>query len=248
MNRYSGAEGMLPPAVKNLLLANFTLFILEFTPFGVSVIEHLGVSFEGVFLQGKFWQIFTYMFLHDPSNIWHILMNMFLLWMFGKDLEWEWGTKKFLKFYFISGMVGGLTQILYAPLGLTIGASGAVYGIFAAYLVYWPNRIIYLNLIFPVKVKYLIGFYVIMNMLGLVGSNVAIAAHLGGFAAGYLYLRFWFLYYKAKSFLNKSISNPSSTSKTNMSYTKGGSENTKVDYYRKRIDELLDKINKVGYP
>ena len=245
MNRYSMGGGMVPPAIKNLLLANLTLFILEYTQIGGFIIYNLGLSLDGV-LHGKIWQLFTYMFLHDTGNIWHIGMNMFILWMFGKDLEWEWGSKEFLKFYFISGIGGGLIQVIVAPNSLTIGASGAIYGIFAAYLALWPDRIVLLNFLFPVKIKYLIGFYIFLNLFGFVGSNVAIAAHLGGFTVGFLYLKFWFLYYKVKSFVRTNVAGSLKKNNTSMKYNKGATDN-KTEFYRKKIDELLDKINKVGY-
>lgn len=249
MNRYSGFGSSLPPGIKNLLLANITVFLFQaFTPLGPIIEKQFALSYNGVFEQGKIWQLFSYMFLHGGFG--HIFWNMFILWMFGTEIEREWGTPEFLKFYFLTGIGAGVLNIFLSdPRIPTIGASGALYGIFAGYLVLWPNRIIYLNFLFPVKAKYLIGFLALIELFSTLNpgqSLIAHAAHLGGFAVGIIYLKFWKAYYYTRSFLSKNISGGISKS-PNMNFHKGGAEDSKVEHYRKKIDELLDKINRVGY-
>ncbi len=241
-----GMGGRLTPAIKNLLYANGVLFIITyFMPIGSVILEQFALSSEGVFGDFKIWQIVTYMFLH--GNFTHIFFNMFILWMFGTELEYEWGTKDFLKYYFITGIGGGVFNLFLsgAP---TVGASAAVYGVMAAYAIKYPDRLVYLYFLFPVKVKYLMGFLVLLSLFMTVGSsasNIAHAAHLGGAVVGFVYLKYWQIHYKLKSFLQNTGSSKSSSS--NMKFTKGGGDDDKYEYYRKVIDELLDKINRVGY-
>ena len=91
-----------------------------------------------VFFAGKLWMVVTYMFLH--GGFWHIFFNMLVLWMFGTVLEREWGSREFLKYYLLTGIGGGLSYALFnihsdVP---TVGASGAIYGLLAAYAVLSP--------------------------------------------------------------------------------------------------------------
>ncbi|MCB0281437.1 MAG: rhomboid family intramembrane serine protease [Calditrichae bacterium] len=249
MNQYHrlGTSGALSPAIKNILFANGVLFLLTQlnTSLGMFINYNFALSAEGVFGQFKIWQLVTYMFLH--GGFWHIFFNMFILWMFGTELEYSWGTKEFLKYYFLTGIGGGILNLLLSG-EPTIGASAAVYGIMVAYAISFPDRLVYIYFLFPVKVKYLMGFLALFAFFSTIGpntSNVAHAAHLGGIVIGFIYLKYWYLYYKVKSLLNSTMSS-SSGSSAKMKFTKGGAED-KTEFYRHKIDELLDKINKVGY-
>ncbi|KAA3611305.1 MAG: rhomboid family intramembrane serine protease [Calditrichaeota bacterium] len=246
MNRFAGSGGILPPMIKNILLANAAVFILQQSILGETIKDLFMLSAYGIFVEFKIWQLASYMFLHGSFG--HIFWNMFAVWIFGSQLEEEMGSKEFLKYYFITGMGAGLFFTLVVP-NPTLGASGAMFGIMAAWLVKWPNREILLNFLFPIKAKYLIVFFVLVSFFSITGPSdgIAHAAHLGGFIVGYLYLRWRFLFDTVKGFFNSGVSNLSSGSpKSKMSYTRGGSGDKK-DFYRKRLDELLDKINKVGY-
>jgi hypothetical protein len=161
--------------------------------------------------------------------------------MFGRELEYEWGRREFLKYYFICGIGAGLLNILLtdAP---TIGASGAIYGIMVAYAFYYPNREIYIYFLFPVKIKYFVGFLAIVSFLStwnVEGDGIAHAAHLGGMLVGFIYLK-----YKGQ-IRNMPNIFKQKPKKSNLKYTSGNQE--KVEYYRQKIDEILDKINRVGY-
>jgi membrane associated rhomboid family serine protease len=140
------------------------------------------------------------MFLH--SGIFHILFNMLALWMFGVELERMWGSRFFVKYYFVCGAGAALTTLVLAftPFAfadqlyssLTIGASGAVYGILLAYALYFPDRPIYMYLVFPIPAKYfvmIIGAISLLSSMGGPGGGIAHTTHLGGLVAGYLYLK-----------------------------------------------------------
>ena len=138
------------------------------------------------------WQLFTYMFLH--GGFFHFLLNMFLLWMFGSELERHFGSREFLKYYCITGVGAGVLTLLASPHSLipTVGASGAIYGLLLAYALYFPNRLIYLWFLIPIKAKHLVIFFGIIEFffaLSHAPSGIAHFAHLGGILVGFLYLK-----------------------------------------------------------
>jgi membrane associated rhomboid family serine protease len=141
------------------------------------------------------WQLVTYMFLHGP--IWHIAFNMYALWLFGHVLERVWGPKRFLFYYFFTGIGAGLTTIIVSfftqELSLSIGASGAIYGILLAFAVLFPNTPLYLFFIpIPIPAKYaVIGLGVLAFYFSATGALPGIAniAHLGGLLFGLMYLK-----------------------------------------------------------
>jgi len=147
------------------------------------------------------WQLFTYMFLH--GGFFHLLLNMFALWMFGVELENLWGQKRFLTYYLVCGLGAGVSNLLIAPLfgpvGPTVGASGAIYGILVAFGYLFPNRNIYIYGLIPVKAKYLVIFYMLIELFAVTGSTnsgIAHMAHLGGGVVGLIYL---LIFYKGRS-------------------------------------------------
>jgi membrane associated rhomboid family serine protease len=159
----------------------------------------LGLRPADVVERLSFWQPLTYMFLH--GGIFHILFNMLALWMFGVELERMWGTRYFTRFYFVTGVGAALTTLVlsFTPVpfaeqlyySLTIGASGAVYGILLAYALYFPHRPIYMYFVFPIPAKYFVMIIGAISFLSAIGggSTTAHATHLGGLVIGYLYLR-----------------------------------------------------------
>lgn len=195
--RYSFGPGRLTPAVKALIIANVVVFLAT-----IAVPEmtyRLGLQPVAVF-GGALWQPLTYMFLHGGVS--HILFNMLSLWMFGVELERMWGTAFFTRFYLICGVGAAATTLLLSLLpgtvgqglyiSLTVGASGAIYGILMAYALYFPHRQIYMYFVFPVPVRIfvlIIGAISLLSATGGPGDGVAHATHLGGLAVGYLYLK-----------------------------------------------------------
>ncbi len=187
---YSDSGG-LPPAIKWLLIANVGVFLLTFflgTPRWLElrpldVVSHFFV-----------WQLVSYMFLH--GGIFHIAFNMFALWVFGVPLEQTLGTRRFLNFYFFCGIGAGICVVLGAylfgnPAVPTIGSSGAIYGVLMASAVLWPDQIILMFFLFPIKMRYYVMVVGAIAFLGTFtpSSGVSDVAHLSGLGFGYLYLK-----------------------------------------------------------
>lgn len=213
----------LPPVTKNLLIINVLCWMgtIALAKYGIDIHKLFGLHF---FMAPSFriWQLVTYQFLHDGFQ--HIFFNMFAVWMFGRIMEIQWGSKRFIIFYLLCGIGAGLMQELcqfvhyelvyanytLADLGngitvpmmqyldhiLTVGASGAVYGILLGYGMTFPdNQLFIIPFPFPIKAKWLVVGYVILELgLGIRGSaadNVAHFAHLGGMLTGFLMLLYW---------------------------------------------------------
>jgi membrane associated rhomboid family serine protease len=193
---YAIGPGAPSPAVKLLLIINVALFFMNIIV-GEAMTLRLGLSPQAVLEQLALWQPVTYMFLHSTGNLGHILFNMLALWMFGTDLERTWGTRFFTKYYFVTGVGVGLVTIALGWFvsdvyySLTVGASGAIYGLLVAYGLYFPHRTIFF-IIFPLPARVfviLMGAIAFYNSIAAPGSGVAHTAHLAGIAIGYLYLK-----------------------------------------------------------
>ncbi len=170
--------GALSPFIKTMLIVNGAIFVLQ------NIFPHLTNFLSlvpGQFFQdfpNRLYQPFTYMFLH--GDFFHILFNMFALWMFGTEIEYTWGTKKFGRFYILAGLSAAVLTLLVQSNDFVrvLGASGAVYGILVAYWLMFPNRTVYLYFVFPVKVKWFVpGFMLLGFVMG--GRDIAHMAHLG---------------------------------------------------------------------
>lgn len=215
MNRYF----QTPPVVKNLIIINVLVYMATaLLPVGNEIIRFCALWF-GASPFGEFhsYQFVTYMFLH--ASVEHIFFNMFALWMFGRTLEYEMGSKRFLLYYMVTGIGAGLLQLgvtwievsslhsavaagtaspyeLAARIGsVTIGASGAVFGVLLAFGMMHPNAMLMLLIPpIPIKAKYfVIGYGLIELFLGVSGaqSGVAHFAHVGGMLWGFFLLRYW---------------------------------------------------------
>ena len=203
---------MLPTAVKHLIIINALLYgihyVLAMRGFNLySFATHtLGMPFpQGYFVTlndifgmwsfdthgFKFWQPFTYMFMH--GNLTHLVMNMFMLWMFGNTIENLWGTKRFLVYYIVCGLGAGLIT-MFIPGAHTVGASAAVYGLLLAFGMTFPNEYIYLYFLMPIKAKWMITGMIILELIeGIFFTYDGIAhfAHLGGMLIGFLLILWW---------------------------------------------------------
>ncbi|MDQ6831241.1 MAG: rhomboid family intramembrane serine protease [Gemmatimonadota bacterium] len=177
----------MTPWVQRLLIANIAVFALQmFVPGLTQQLELIPVL-----LPSHPWTIVTYMFLHDPTGFTHILFNMIVLYFFGTRVEERLGSKNFILLYLIAGIGGGVLSFL-TPYVAIIGASGALMGIMMAYAKYWPRERIYIYGIIPVEAWLLVTIYVLWDLAGtrgFGGGNTAHFAHLGGFATGFLYLK-----------------------------------------------------------
>lgn len=245
MNNYQPTNPNLPPVVKNLIIINVLAWIASITlpRIGFDVIDWCGLHY---WESEKFnvAQLVTYMFLHDTSSISHLFFNMFGVWMFGKNIEMLWGPKKFLIFYFVSGIGAGIIQQLawmyslspaieafnqyattrdiqllmpylnnltehtHIPLSqlwalkeqllnvpVTVGASGALFGILLGFAVLFPQaRMVLLFFPVPVRAPYFVALYAIAELFMGVsshGDGIAHFAHLGGMIFAAVLLFFW---------------------------------------------------------
>ena len=198
---YSFGPGPMTPAVRAIVYANIAVFVVTlFMP--VPIVETFGLSPTAVIEHYRIWQIVTYLFVHSPSQLSHILFNMLAVWMFGVELERRWGTRAFVNYYFITGVGAGVSMILVSLLpfaatratfgAVTIGASGAVYGLLMAWALIFPHRHILFMLLFPVPARVyvlIIGAIAFFSAVGASGGPVANVAHLGGLIVGFVYLK-----------------------------------------------------------
>jgi rhomboid family protein len=203
LSSFSFGPGPLSPAIKALVAANVGIFVLMWLMPALlrqTLQEFFGLVPAAIFQSFRVWQPVTYMFLH--GSIGHIFFNMLALWMFGTELERMWGTKYFLRYYFATGIAAAMTTVLVSLLpfsttarmfyAVTIGASGAIYGLLLAYGLTFPNRPIYVYFVFPIPAKYfvmIIGFIALLSSMAAGGSDIAHITHLGGLVAGYVMLR-----------------------------------------------------------
>ena len=195
---YTFGPGPMTPGVKALVYLNVAAFLVTLIVRRLLLV--FGLMPMAVVERGFIWQPVTYLFMH--GGLGHILVNMLGLWMFGTELERMWRTRAFLKYYFVTGVGAGLLTMavsllpfaVTAPLyhSLTVGASGAIYGLLLAYGLAFPDRPIFIYAIFPIPAKYLVmifGAIAFLSSMSDVGGSTSHLAHLGGLVIGYLYLR-----------------------------------------------------------
>jgi membrane associated rhomboid family serine protease len=197
----SGGIGLLSgvaPACKVLILVNVVLFLAQWIVPDLRLRDWLTASVEGIFEQGRVWQLLTAAFFHvDPI---HILVNMWVLWVFGREVESYYGTRDFLALYLGAAVVGtlawaGLDALGPREGGVMLGASGAVTAVFTVYALFHPHRQVLLFFVLPMPIWLILAIFLgldaLMLLQQLVGggtsSGVAFAAHLGGAGFGYLY-------------------------------------------------------------
>ncbi len=185
----------LTPVVKWLIYICVLVFVL--LPFAPTFfVRLLGASFETTILQLRVWQLVTYAFVHASFS--HILFNLLALGMFGTRLELRWGNRTFLRFVLVVAIGAVLTHLLLTPLlgqqqVMIVGISGVVYGILLAYAYYYPDEIIYVQFLIPVKARVfviILGVLAFLSSIGNVNSGVAHLTHLGGLVVAYLFVRY----------------------------------------------------------
>jgi membrane associated rhomboid family serine protease len=239
---YSGFGSSMTKTVKNLIIANVVLFILIHI---IPTFDWLGLfGLVPIYVFGKFriWQLATYMFLH--AGLFHLGINMLMLWFFAPAIERYWGSKQFLFYYFFTGVGAGLCSFItgvHSPIPV-IGASGAIFGILVAYAVMFPDTIILLFFFFPMKIRQAVLFLAGMNLLGALSSpnaGIAYFAHLGGGLFGYLYLKSEWIQRKVSYWswdFAKLLQKRSRLSKRQLT-------NQELDH---EVDKILDKVSKFG--
>ena len=243
-NRFRNGSTVIPSAVKILLIINTVVFLL---------VEISGMQFElfysnfglvpaKVWASFMIWQPITYLFLH--GGFIHLLFNMFVLWMFGKDLENQWGYIPFLKYYFACGIGAGIATSIFGWGSYTpvIGASGAIYGLLLAYGLTYPNRLVYLYGIFPIKVKFMvIGMGVIAFFASMTSTNSTVShiTHIAGMVVGLIYLQSKLNFKNLKLWLiDRKIHS------LNVKISKRENSDHQL---QKKVDKILEKLNTEGW-
>ena len=187
-----------PPIVRNLLIVNVLVYLTQMLlPPTMGRWFELNFALRSPMPLANCYQLLSYMFMH--ANLSHLFFNMFALWMFGRVIEYDLGSKRFLTYYLIWGVGAGLMQLgvnaIEGGWALGVGASGAVYGLLLAYGMLHPNNTI--MLMFPpiaLKAKWFVVIYGVIELFAGIassGGGVAHYAHLGGMLWGFLLLRYW---------------------------------------------------------
>lgn len=231
----------LPPAIRGLIVVNCAIFLLQWAV-GPSMTSYLGLVPAHVLQDLWLWQIFTYMFLH--AGIFHLLFNMFVLWTFGREMENMWGSLSFLWYYLLCGWGAGVCNVLFTPTSTypSIGASGSIYGLLVAFAVLFPQSVLYMYFVIPMRAKHAVMLFVAIEFLAGfsgAGSGRANFAHLGGMLTGYIYLKSgsW-------RFPNLSLSGLFGKFSRRSSPASGG--NSPIHDLSEEVDRILDKILKQG--
>lgn len=298
----------MPPATKNLILINLAIWLVEiiFPGAAAALMRHTALHFWGSRDFNPV-QVVTYMFMHDTGSVYHILFNMFTLWMFGRILEQVWGSRRFLFYYLFCGVGAALVQeavwqlvwlkdyasaiapqngltadhmrqviqtamadgdvnflqgaAMFKNMLLTVGASGAIFGLLLGFAFTFPDMPLYLFFIpIPIKAKYMVvGYGVVEFFLGVAGaqSTVAHFAHLGGLLFGLVLLLWWRHRHDLRNAFHhgsRYAQRPKPArvlfNRSKRSAAEGfdlGSLNTRKMEDRRRLNELLDKIRTSGY-
>lgn len=235
----------LPPTVRNLLIVNSAIWIIQ---------QFAGLSFSDLFAlhpiavinDFAFWQLVTYQFLH--ANFFHLFFNMFILFMFGREVELVLGKRSFLKYYLLTGIGGGFFQLLanWGTPSIILGASGAIYGILLAFGLLFPNQIVTFFFIIQLKAKTLVAIVLgISIVLGfqseLFGTSDRVAhfAHLGGAFTGFVLLRGHSIYQN----LFRRIAQNQQKKRQELERQR----QERINKKRQEIDVILDRINEIGY-
>ena len=280
----------IPTITKNLLIINILMFLATFVFGHKGIIDLndlLGLHFI-LAPDYNIFQLFTYMFMH--ANLEHIFFNMFALWMFGCVIEQVWGPKKFLFYYIACGVGAGLIQELaqfgslifmnpdlnisqiiegaHSPQNAmilntwtTVGASGSIYAILLAFGMTFPeNRIFIFPLPIPIKAKWFISFYIVLELmmaLGTSGDNVAHFAHLGGMLFGFIMIRYWnnhnningYSSFSGDTIIGKWKNRFGNKNKKDFSDEKDVDRQYNADRkkHEEEIDRILDKVKRSGY-
>ncbi len=251
--------GPLTPVVKSLLIINLAVYVIKLILDNfIDTSMLFGLSYSGFFKEGFIWQIATYMFPH--ANFLHVFLNCIAIWMFAGELEDLWGSKFFLSYYIFSGIGAGFFILLLSYFTNsaipTIGASGAIYALLLAYGINWPNREVLIYFILPVKMKYLVLIFGLLEFFGTVGSlngingNISHIGHLGGLISGFLIL--WFAAKsrkEGKSFKTRNRRNERSFIEKFIQKQKNKSTRERIETRikaQKTIDLLLAKIASTG--
>ncbi len=267
----------MPVGLRRIMAVNVVIFILQtlLISFGArsfvgGMINLFGFIPEWSIIALQPWRLVTYMFLH--GSLLHIAFNMLWLWWMGRPVESQLGTRNFLVIYFGSGVGGALVNLLFSPFfaaNVTIGASGAVFGMMVAFAMLFPTIPIMLLFFPPIEARFLVAGLIAIDLLFISSAdNIARIVHLGGALWGYILLKLYFQGYNydewigqmRKSFwpgTGKKKGRPYSTSDTSFKSYASAARKSRLrsvtdaeiveENNQEELDRILDKISKSGY-
>lgn len=218
-----------------IVIANVLVYLLQkmFAPWFTPL---FAIEPKVMVTKFYFWQPLTYMFLH--GGFMHILFNMFMVWMLGSALEAVWGGQRFLRYYIGCGLGAAVFISIFSFDSITLGASGAIFGLYLAYAMLFPNNYVFLYFLFPIKAKYLVTFLALFQLAaGISGpSGISYVGHLGGMAAGLVFFR-------------HEVMNTRWLSRMRRRWGDYNRERKEVyeEQESMKIDSILDKIAAKGY-
>jgi len=234
----------MTPWVRRLLAANAVMYLAS-QAYPVLYNQLLLIPAQALV---RPWTLVTYMFLHNPTGLSHILFNMLALYFFGTRVEQRIGSHHFILLYLISGVAGGLLSLAFTPWARIIGASGAVFGVSFAFAYFWPRERIYIWGVLPIEARWLVILTAGVAIFGgFTGSQGGVAhfAHLGGYVGGWFYL--WWMDRRASAgrrAWQAKVSAPAGTVDSNRIGTIDVSRVHPVN--RDEVNRILDKIRASG--
>lgn len=237
----SYGHSSLPKGIRYLLIANVAMFLLEIMPWVGRWVYWLGALVPSlVFGGGHVWRLVSYMFIHDPSGVWHLAFNMLALWMFGVEMEQMWGTRRFVVFYFLCGIGAAILSVFSWNVPI-VGASGAVLGVLTAYAFHFPHRRILMFFIFPVPV------WIAVTIIGAISlvfatsgaGGIAHLTHLGGIVVALVYL-------KAYDPVMAAAAQRLDRREEKRMRQRAEEKVSRARYFEEVVDPILKKINEQG--
>jgi rhomboid family protein len=248
-------------ATVTLLLVNIAVFLIQLALLQFSrfpTLQYFALSVEGL-KSGYVWQLFTYGFMH--GGLLHLIFNCWAIYVFGQDVEEALGRKPFLALYFAGIIVGGLLQALAGALlpaffgGQVVGASAAAFGLAAAFAMLFPERVLLLFFVIPMRAKYLLLLCGGLTLYGILsrGDGIAHAAHLGGMLAGIVFVRYamhwdwhWPRFRRTRGEPPRRLVKVGSPSSARWGRSKPEEDLPADEFLSKEVDPILDKISAHG--
>ncbi len=230
----------LGPGVRGLLIANVAVFLLQIVlPY--TALEEI-FALHSLQSGRPFWpwQVVTYSFLHGSGL--HLFFNMWVLWMMGNALESAMGTRSFVLYYFLCVVGAAATHLLLVPAASAVGASGGIYGLLVAFAIFYPDSVLYLFFVFPMKTVHavwLLGLFALAFAMGSGGDRIAHFAHLGGMATG-------FLYFKLPQWFRRLRTIGRGRPKFHVIRPTPSKEQEEAEHLQKEVDRILEKISLKG--
>lgn len=233
----------MTPWVARLLYANVLMFLLTAVFQGLKA----DLAFIPALVLRHPWTLLTYSFLH--GDIWHIAFNMLGLFFFGPRLEMRLGGKRFLWLYGLGAFGGAALSFVFAPHAAVIGASGALFGVLVGYAHFWPRDPIYIWGIVPVQARVLVIFFALLSFwlgFGQAAGGIAHFAHLGGFVAGYAYVRWVDRRRRPAAAIRPLVAEPKASDDVRVRAWEAIRPESMHSVNREELERVLEKLRDVG--